>query len=160
MAKDLRAAKNFTNRLARMTPSENDDDVTDSGASLTYPVKATTLRVKGFVLLRRHPCKIVSLSTSKTGKHGHAKIHAVGIDVMSGKKYDDIFTSGHMVYVPVISQKEYIAVDINDAGYMTLIDDAGNTRQDLRAQDDDMRESIAQKLAKQQDTDVLVMQYF
>ena len=27
------------------------------------------------------PCKIVDMSTSKTGKHGHAKVHLVGIDV-------------------------------------------------------------------------------
>ena len=29
------------------------------------------------------PCKIVDMSTSKTGKHGHAKVHLVGIDVRS-----------------------------------------------------------------------------
>ena len=27
------------------------------------------------------PCKIVDMSTSKTGKHGHAKVHLVAIDV-------------------------------------------------------------------------------
>ena len=27
------------------------------------------------------PCKIVEMSTSKTGKHGHAKVHLVAIDV-------------------------------------------------------------------------------
>ena len=27
------------------------------------------------------PCKIVDMSTSKTGKHGHAKVHIVAIDV-------------------------------------------------------------------------------
>jgi hypothetical protein len=29
------------------------------------------------------PCKIVDMSTSKTGKHGHAKVHLVAIDVSS-----------------------------------------------------------------------------
>ena len=29
------------------------------------------------------PCKIVEMSTSKTGKHGHAKVHLVAIDVWS-----------------------------------------------------------------------------
>ena len=27
------------------------------------------------------PCKIIDMSTSKTGKHGHAKVHLVAIDV-------------------------------------------------------------------------------
>lgn len=31
--------------------------------------------------LSGRPCKIVDMSTSKTGKHGHAKVHLVGIDV-------------------------------------------------------------------------------
>ena len=31
--------------------------------------------------LTGRPCKIVDMSTSKTGKHGHAKVHLVAIDV-------------------------------------------------------------------------------
>ena len=31
------------------------------------------------------PCKIVEMSTSKTGKHGHAKVHMVAIDIFTGK---------------------------------------------------------------------------
>ena len=31
--------------------------------------------------LEGRPCKIVEMSTSKTGKHGHAKVHLVAIDV-------------------------------------------------------------------------------
>jgi translation initiation factor 5A len=33
------------------------------------------------VVMKGRPCKIVDMSTSKTGKHGHAKVHLVGIDV-------------------------------------------------------------------------------
>jgi len=34
-------------------------------------------------LFSGRPCKIVDMSTSKTGKHGHAKVHLVAIDVCS-----------------------------------------------------------------------------
>ena len=47
----------------------------ESGASLTYPAQAGTIKKGSHVLLKGKPCKVVDVSTSKTGKHGHAKAH-------------------------------------------------------------------------------------
>ena len=33
---------------------------------------------------QNRPCKIVEMSTSKTGKHGHAKVHLVALDIFTG----------------------------------------------------------------------------
>jgi len=46
----------------------------DAGASDTYPIQCSALRKNGHVMIKGHPCKIVDMSTSKTGKHGHAKV--------------------------------------------------------------------------------------
>ena len=40
----------------------------------SYPQQCSALRKNGYVMLNNRPCKIMEMSTSKTGKHGHAKV--------------------------------------------------------------------------------------
>ncbi len=37
-------------------------------------------------MIKGRPCKIVEMSTSKTGKHGHAKVNMVAIDIFTGEQ--------------------------------------------------------------------------
>ena len=41
------------------------------------------------------PAQVVDVSTSKTGKHGHAKCHFVALDIFTGKKLEDLQPSSH-----------------------------------------------------------------
>ena len=58
-------------------PNHSDDESFEqvgAGASLSIPKQCSALRKNEYVLLKGNPCKIVEMSTSKTGKHGHAKV--------------------------------------------------------------------------------------
>uniref|UniRef100_A0A3Q3WS88 Eukaryotic translation initiation factor 5A n=1 Tax=Mola mola TaxID=94237 RepID=A0A3Q3WS88_MOLML len=116
-----------------------------SGASETYPVQCSALRKNGHVMLKGRPCKIVSMTTSKTGKHGHAKVHLVGIDIFTLKKYEDICPSTHNMDVPNVSRRDYLVCDISD-NFLHLMHDNGELREDLKLPDTDVGKEIKKNL--------------
>lgn len=79
----------------------------NAGASATYPVQCSALRKGGHVMIKGRPCKVMEMSTSKTGKHGHAKVHLVALDIFTNKKYEDLCPSTHNIDVPNVTRMEF-----------------------------------------------------
>merc|ERR1712073_16191 len=100
------------------------------------PLQCSALRKNGFVMIKGRPCKIVEMSTSKTGKHGHAKVHMVALDIFTGKKLEDICPSTPNMEVPNVKRRDFQLLDIED-GFLSLMDDTGNTRDDLKVPEGD-----------------------
>jgi len=112
-----------------------------SGASLTYPMQCSALRKSGHVVIKGRPCKIVDMSTSKTGKHGHAKVHLIAIDIFTGKKLEDICPSTHNMDVPNVRREEYQLVNIDD-GFLNLMDKDGVAKDDVKIPEGDIGKEI------------------
>jgi translation initiation factor 5A len=110
----------------------DDFESATSGASDTFPQQCSALRKNGFVVLKGKACKIVEMTTSKTGKHGHAKVHLVGLDIFSGKKCEDICPSTHNMQVPNVSRKEMEVIDLSEDGFFSLMSEDGDMRDDLK----------------------------
>ena len=123
--------------------SENEYEIheSSSGASLSYPVQGSALRKNGHVLMKGRPCKIIDMSTSKTGKHGGAKVHLTGIDIFTGKKIEDICSSTHNMEVPNVGRNEYTLVNIED-GFMSLMDANGDMKDDIKVPEGELGEKM------------------
>lgn len=123
---------------------EHDEDVeiTASGASLTIPSQVGSLKKNGYVVIKEHPCRIVDMSVAKVGKHGSAKAKITGIDVFSGNKYEEIHPTSHNVDVPVIKREDWALIDISRDGYASLMNDNGDTKEDLKVPDDEIGQKM------------------
>ena len=115
-----------------MADAEETFEYADAGASEVIPMEAGQIRKGGYIVIKNRPCKVVSVSTSKTGKHGHAKCNFVATDIFTGKKLEDIVPSTHGTTVPNVFRSEYTLLDITDEDYLSLMDEGGETREDLK----------------------------
>merc|ERR1712014_335523 len=71
-------------------------------------------------------------STSKTGKHGHAKAHGVALDIFTGKKLEDLCPTSHNVEVPFVKRTEYQLLNADaSTGEVSLLLEDGGTKDDL-----------------------------
>lgn len=124
-----------------MSDEEHTFETADAGSSTTYPMQCSALRKNGFVVIKGRPCKIIDMSTSKTGKHGHAKVHLVATDIFTGKKVEDLSPSTHNMEVPVVKRNEFQLLDIDD-GFLSLMDMEGETKDDVKCPDGELGDNL------------------
>ncbi|KAF2137148.1 uncharacterized protein K452DRAFT_258078 [Aplosporella prunicola CBS 121167] len=137
---------------------EHTFDSADAGASLTFPMQCSALRKNGFVVIKNRPCKIVEMSTSKTGKHGHAKVHLVAIDIFTGKKLEDLCPSTHNMDVPNVRRTEFQLLDVTDDGFLSLMSDDGSLKDDVKLPDGEVGDKINKLFTEDgKDTNVIVL---
>lgn len=131
----------FLFSLIQMADDDTTFETANAGASLTFPMQCSALRKNGHVVIKGRPCKIVDMSTSKTGKHGHAKVNITAIDIFTGKKLEDMSPSTHNMEVPNVSRTEYQLIDVDD-GFLSLMNPDGSTKDDVKLPEGELGEKI------------------
>jgi translation initiation factor 5A len=72
---------------------------------MSRPADVGSLRVGSYIIIDDQPCKIVSYSKSKPGKHGAAKARIVAISVFDETKKTIVKPVSAQVDVPLIEKK-------------------------------------------------------
>jgi len=138
-----------------MSDEETFDNI-GSGASQTIPRQCSALRKNHYVVIKGRPCKIMDMSTSKTGKHGSAKVHMVALDIFSGKKYEEISPSTANMEVPNVQRLEYQLLDISTDNFLSLMCDDGTTKEDVQVPTGDVGKEIKEKWGRKGDEEFIV----
>jgi translation initiation factor 5A len=70
------------------------------------------LREGRYVIIDEEPCKILSISTSKPGKHGEAKARVEGVGIFDEQKHSFVHPVSHKIKVPIIDKRSAQVVAI------------------------------------------------
>ncbi len=81
----------------------------------TEQVEVRELKEGRYMVIDDEPCKILSISTSKPGKHGEAKARIEAVGIFDGNKKSVVYPVKHKVQVPIIDKRQAQIVAIMGA---------------------------------------------
>jgi len=81
----------------------------------TEQAEVRELKEGRYMVIDDEPCKIVSITTSKPGKHGEAKARIEAIGIFDGNKKSVVYPVRHKVQVPLIDKRQAQIVAIMGA---------------------------------------------
>ncbi len=80
------------------------------------------LRVNRYVIFDDEPCKIMSISTSKPGKHGESKARIEAIGIFDGQKRSVVHPVKHKVHIPIIDKRSAQILSLMGDDVVQLMD--------------------------------------
>lgn len=75
-------------------------------------VEVRELKEGRYMNIDGEPCQIVSISTSKPGKHGEAKARIEATGIFDGAKRSVVYPVKHKVQVPIIDKRQAQVITI------------------------------------------------
>ncbi len=67
-----------------------------------------------YMLIDEEPCRILSIQTSKPGKHGEAKARIDAVGLFDQRKRSVVFPVTHKVQVPMIGKRQAQVLSMTD----------------------------------------------
>jgi translation initiation factor 5A len=93
-------------------------------SSKVNKIEAHHIKRGSYIIIKNRPCKIMNVMIAKPGKHGHMKVHAVGIDVITGKKYE-LMCAGHIMVTQFALEKEEYQLTYMDEENLDCLNEKG-----------------------------------
>merc|ERR1711970_1208714 len=108
-------------------------DSADAGAASEHQVEAGQIRKGGYIMIKGKACKVRDVSTSKTGKHGHAKCKFLAACIFTGATKEELCPATHGIDVPFVKKDDYMVNGIEEGGFLQLMNEEdGVCREDLQ----------------------------
>ena len=73
------------------------------------------------------------------------KVNIVGKNIFDNTRLEMNVPSSSVVQVPVVTKKQYTLIDISEDGYVSMMDENSNVREDIKI-NDDMFNKINEKM--------------
>jgi translation initiation factor 5A len=86
-------------------------------------VSVGSLKKGDTIIIDGAACKITDTSTSRPGKHGHAKVNMMAVGMLDGKKRNLVMPGHDKVEAPIVEKKtaQVLSVSGNTANVMDMI---------------------------------------
>ncbi|EAS04503.1 eukaryotic translation initiation factor 5A (macronuclear) [Tetrahymena thermophila SB210] len=132
----------------------------ESGSSFTYPMQVANVKQNDYAILKGFPCLVTEITTGKGGKCGHIKAYIIGIDIFTGKKYEELCPILHNIEIPFVKKYELQLIGISDDDYLTLLIENGEIKEDIKLPDDEPQlvEKLKADFDNQKDIIVSIIQ--
>ena len=112
--------------------SDNEFEQGDAGSSITELAEAGRMKPGSLIMLKSEfPCKVVSFSTAKPGKHGSAKAMITGKDIFTDRQYEETFGTGDMIPRPVVKKLELNCICV-DGEFLQCLLPNGEMKEDCK----------------------------
>lgn len=132
-----------------MDESEHNDDF----------IENRNLEKGMLILLKNHPCKIISICFSKCGKHGVSKMLVTGVDIFTEIKYEDILISHNnftQFVKPIISS--YLVTNLDGIVLHTFHEKYNNCVQ-IELSSNNLCNKVLARLSKMMACDVKILSH-
>lgn len=89
-------------------------------------VTVNELRIGDYIVLNDGACVILSIAKSHPGKHGSAKALIIARNIFTDKKIETICPVSHMIKCPIVTKTNYVLLNIEQYGAISLLDNSSN----------------------------------
>lgn len=124
--------------------------------SRTELVQTSSVKVGNYLGIGGKPCKVISMSAVKPGKHGSSKTLFQARDLLSGKNVEHFAPSKGTVTVPEVVREAYTVLDVSHEGFLTLMKN-GSLREDVPLPNDEIGEEVKRLLQKDAVPEITLM---